>query len=77
MDHYQETFETWNKIASLYQERFMDLDLYNESYDLICASITGIIRKLLKSVADLVISPVTCYTNDLTLLYTASTLPPI
>lgn len=35
MDRYQETFNTWNKIASLYQEKFMDLDLYNESYDFI------------------------------------------
>lgn len=30
---YQETFETWNKIAGLYEEKFMDLDLYNQSYD--------------------------------------------
>lgn len=36
MDNYQETFETWNKVASLYQEKFMNLDLYNESYDFIC-----------------------------------------
>lgn len=36
MDQYQETFETWNKIASLYEEKFMKLDLYNESYDLFC-----------------------------------------
>lgn len=33
MDMKNETFETWNKLASLYQEKFMDLDLYNESYD--------------------------------------------
>jgi len=39
MDRYQETFETWNKLASLYQSKFMDLDLYNESYDLFCAAI--------------------------------------
>ncbi len=39
MDRYKETFETWNKIASLYQDEFMDLDLYNETYDFICNSI--------------------------------------
>lgn len=36
MDHNKETFETWNKLASLYEEKFMHLDLYNETYDLIC-----------------------------------------
>lgn len=40
MDRYIETFETWNKIASLYQDKFMDLDLYNNTYDFICNSIT-------------------------------------
>jgi ubiquinone/menaquinone biosynthesis C-methylase UbiE len=39
-DKYQETFETWNKIASLYQDKFMKLDLYNDSYDFICHSIS-------------------------------------
>ena len=32
MDKYKITFETWNKIANLYQEKFMDLDLYDDSY---------------------------------------------
>ena len=40
MDNYQETFDTWNKLASLYQDRFMDLDLYNDTYNFICHSIT-------------------------------------
>ncbi len=40
MDHQKETFETWNKIAQLYQDKFMDLTLYNESYDLFCSSLT-------------------------------------
>jgi trans-aconitate methyltransferase len=39
MDHYKETFETWNKLASLYEERFMHLTMYNETYDLFCKSI--------------------------------------
>ena len=33
MDQYKETFETWNKVAQLYQEKFMYLTLYDESYD--------------------------------------------
>ncbi len=36
MDPYKITFETWNKVAALYQEKFMDLELYNDSYDLFC-----------------------------------------
>ncbi len=40
MDKYQETFNTWNNIAALYQEKFMELDLYNDSYDYICNTIT-------------------------------------
>lgn len=36
MDKYKETFETWNKIATLYQNKFMDLNLYNETYDFFC-----------------------------------------
>lgn len=39
MNHHQETLETWNKVAALYQEKFMDLDLYNESYDVFCNAI--------------------------------------
>ncbi len=39
MDRYTETFETWNKIALLYQDKFMNLTIYNETYDFICASI--------------------------------------
>jgi len=33
MDKYQETFQTWNKVAKIYQDKFMNLDLYNDSYD--------------------------------------------
>jgi SAM-dependent methyltransferase len=36
MDRYQETFETWNKVAKLYEDKFMDLDLYNDTYDRLC-----------------------------------------
>ena len=33
MDKYQETFHTWNKIAEIYQDKFMNLNLYNDTYD--------------------------------------------
>ncbi|MBV7531515.1 trans-aconitate 2-methyltransferase [Chitinophaga sp. sic0106] len=39
MDPYKETFSTWDKIAQLYKDKFMDLDLYNDTYDLFCAHI--------------------------------------
>lgn len=45
---YKETFETWNKVASMYQDKFMDLDLYNESYDFICDSINEPNSKILE-----------------------------
>jgi 2-polyprenyl-3-methyl-5-hydroxy-6-metoxy-1,4-benzoquinol methylase len=48
MDSYKETFETWNKVASLYQDKFMDLDLYNSTYDFICNSITKDKAKILE-----------------------------
>jgi len=38
MDSYKETFETWNNVAAVYQDKFMDLDLYNDTYDYICNS---------------------------------------
>lgn len=34
MDKYQETFDTWNKVATTYEDKFMDLDLYNDTYDI-------------------------------------------
>jgi len=36
MNKYQITFNTWNKVADLYQTKFMDLDLYDDSYDSFC-----------------------------------------
>lgn len=39
MDKNQETFDTWNKVALLYQDKFMNLDLYNETYDAFCDAI--------------------------------------
>ena len=40
MDKYKETFQTWNKIASIYEDKFMDLDLYNDSYEFFSELIT-------------------------------------
>ncbi|MBK9282791.1 MAG: class I SAM-dependent methyltransferase [Sphingobacteriaceae bacterium] len=34
MDHYLDTILTWDKLAKAYQEKFMNMELYNESYNL-------------------------------------------
>ena len=47
-NRYTETFETWNKVALLYQDKFMDLDLYNETYDFICNNIVKDKAKILE-----------------------------
>ena len=39
MDTYKETFDTWNKVAKLYQDKFMNLDLYDDTYDTFCEEI--------------------------------------
>ena len=41
MDADKETFETWNKVAELYQEKFMDLDIYDGTYDDFCKNVPG------------------------------------
>ncbi|AKQ44876.1 methyltransferase type 11 [Rufibacter radiotolerans] len=48
MDRYRETHETWNKVALLYQAKFMDLDLYNFTYDFTCETISKEKAKLLE-----------------------------
>lgn len=48
MDKYKETFDTWNKVASIYQDKFMKMDIYNETYDHICNSIGTSDAKLLE-----------------------------
>jgi trans-aconitate methyltransferase len=35
-DNYKITAESWDKVASLYQDTFMTIDLYNDTYDLFC-----------------------------------------
>ncbi len=39
MDPYHLTFQTWNQIADAYQERFLDVDLYNDTYDAFCTQL--------------------------------------
>lgn len=39
MNHDQQNFDTWNKVAKVYEDKFMKMDLYNESYDFLCQSI--------------------------------------
>jgi len=36
MDRYEETFRVWNKLAALYESKFMYFDLYNDTYDDLC-----------------------------------------
>ncbi len=36
MDDFIETYNTWNEIADLYEEKFMNFPLYNETYDFFC-----------------------------------------
>ncbi len=47
MDNYKETFETWNKVAKIYEDKFMYLDLYNETYDVICNTLSKPNSKIL------------------------------
>jgi 2-polyprenyl-3-methyl-5-hydroxy-6-metoxy-1,4-benzoquinol methylase len=39
MDKYTETSATWNQLAKPYQEKFMGLNLYDATYDHVCAAI--------------------------------------
>ena len=48
MDRYKETFETWNKVAKLYQDKFMDLDLYDDTYDTFCEQIVKVNSAILE-----------------------------
>ena len=39
MNRYKTTFETWDKLASQYQDKFMNLDLYDDTYDAFCNAV--------------------------------------
>lgn len=40
MDNYQITFQTWDKLAGAYKDKFMDMDLYDDTYDRFCQLVT-------------------------------------
>lgn len=48
LDNYKITFETWNKLAGLYEERFMDLTLYDDTYDVFCEQLQKSASKILE-----------------------------
>lgn len=48
MNHDQQNFDTWNKIAKIYEDKFMRLDLYNETYDFVCNAIDKENAKILE-----------------------------
>ncbi len=48
MNPYQETFDTWNKVAQLYEDKFMHLAIYNDSYDFVCKHLQQLNSKLLE-----------------------------
>lgn len=39
MNRNQNTLKTWDQLAQSYQNKFMDMDLYNTTYDEFCAAI--------------------------------------
>ncbi len=47
-DRNKETLDTWNKLAGIYEEKFMDLDLYDETYEFVCNNIPVENAKLLE-----------------------------
>lgn len=36
MDSYKITFQTWDKVALTYQDNFMNIGLYNDTYHTFC-----------------------------------------
>ena len=47
-NRYDETHKTWNKIAQLYEDVFMDLKLYDDTYHKFCTQITKTDASLLE-----------------------------
>lgn len=41
MNRNQNTIQTWDKLAQNYQDKFMDITLYDASYDLFCEAIAN------------------------------------
>ncbi len=39
-DQYKKTIQTWKRIAKLYEEKFMDMDIYDDTYSLFCSELS-------------------------------------
>ncbi len=63
MNPYKETFDTWNKVAALCQDKFMDLDLYNDTYDVLCGLLDTQKARLLEAGCGQATLPGTCLPN--------------
>lgn len=37
MENYKRTIETYDSVAINYEEKFMDMDLYDDTYDYFCS----------------------------------------
>lgn len=48
MNAYAETARIWDQLADLYQEKFMDIDIYNDSYDIFCQLIPAAGARILE-----------------------------
>lgn len=49
MDSYKITLEAFDEQAQAYQDKFMDVDLYNDTYDLFCESLQPGASKVLET----------------------------
>ncbi|HNP32272.1 MAG TPA: methyltransferase domain-containing protein [Flavobacterium sp.] len=41
MNRNQTTIQTWDKLAQKYQDKFMEMDIYDDSYDLFCQAVAN------------------------------------
>jgi ubiquinone/menaquinone biosynthesis C-methylase UbiE len=39
MDPYDVTINTWDKLSQAYQDQFMDMNLYDDTYDILCENL--------------------------------------
>ena len=47
-DQYKETHRTWNNIAQLYEDKFMHLELYNDTYQTFCDLLSSLDASILE-----------------------------
>ncbi|TAE80643.1 MAG: class I SAM-dependent methyltransferase [Bacteroidetes bacterium] len=48
MDSYDITFNAWNKAAAAYENKFMELDLYNHTYEAFCKLVPNTTARILE-----------------------------